>query len=330
MIPTRPNTSAWARQPEGGPRLALSALLWLALRLGPGSARLLLPPLVAWHLVASAEACAASRDYLGRVLGRPVRLGDVARHFHSFAGMVLERVYLLSGRDAGFDIRIEGLEHVTRILASGQGCVLLGSHLGSFEALRGIARLSPVPVRPMMYRRNAGALTALLDRLAPGLRDSVIDIGEPDSMLRAKEALGRGEMVGLLADRSPEAERRVMVPFLGSPAAFPAGPFVLAATLGAPVVLFYGLRLGPCHYLVRFLPFDDRLVLRRTNRAEDLSDCIGRYAAALETACRAYPFNWFNFFPFWEQGQHAMPDPSSIGGPAPAAGETGGGAAHGA
>jgi len=322
----------WARQREFGSRRPLAILLWLVLRVGPVLAPLLVMPLVGWYLIAAGSSRAASRDYLRRALDRPSHFRDVARHFNNFAGAVLERIHLISGRDDRFDIRIEGLEHVTRVLDADQGCVLLGSHLGSFEVLRGIARHAPVPVRPMMYRRNAGALTDLLDQLSPGLSDSVIEIGEPGSMLRAKEAVERGEMVGLLADRSPAGERLVTVPFLGSPAAFPAGPFVLAALLGVPVVLFYGLRLGPRRYLVRFEAFADRVVLDRSRRDEDLRHHVSRYAAALEENCRAHPYNWFNFFAFWEPVQHAMPHASSTGRSdsdhAPGAGETGGGSVH--
>jgi predicted LPLAT superfamily acyltransferase len=291
----------------------LSTLLWLALRLGPSRTRIALPPLVLSFLLTSPDARAASRGYLTRALGRPARLADIARHFATFGAAVLERVYLMAGHDAGFDITVEGLDSLQRQLEAGQGCVLLGSHLGSFEALRAVARAAPAPVRPMMYRRNAGALTDLLDRLAPALRDSVIEIGEPGSMLRAKEALERGEMVGLLADRSPRGERLVTVPFLGTPAAFPAGPFVLAAALGVPVFLFYGLRLGLRRYRVRFVPFADRLELRRASREDDLRQWIVRYAAALEGNCREHPFNWFNFFPFWEADRHVDADPPPAG-----------------
>ena len=301
--------AAWARQDERGSGVALAALLWLALRLGPARMRLALPPLVLWFLLTSPDARAASGDYLRRVFGSPARWTDIARHFACFGGALLERVHLLAGRDAGFDIRIDGLEPLCRLLETGRGCVLLGSHHGSFEVLRTVARAAPVPVRPVMYRRNAGALTALLGRLAPGLRDSVIEIGEPGAMLRAKEAVERGEMVGLLADRSPHGERVVTVPFLGGKAAFPAGPFVLAATLGAPVVLFYGLRLGPGRYLVRFLPFADRLELRRASREADLRQWIARYASVLEEHCRSHPYNWFNFFPFWEPDRNEDADP---------------------
>jgi predicted LPLAT superfamily acyltransferase len=48
------------------------------------------------------------------------------------------------------------------------------------------------------------------------------------------------------------------------------------------------------------------LVLHRATRQQDLSHAIARYAASLETVCRAHPFNWFNFYTFWESSDHAV------------------------
>lgn len=306
------HSARWARQRERGSPGLTATLLWLALRIGPSCARVILPPCVAWFLLTAPGARAASRDYLGRVFGRPARLREVVRHFGTFARAVLERVFLLSGRGGHFDIRVEGLDQVQRILASGRGCMLLGAHLGSFEVLRELGRHAPVPVRPVMFRRNAGALTVLLDRLAPGLRDSVIEIGEPGSMLRVKEAIDRGEMVAMLADRSPGDGRLAYVPFLGSAAPFPTGPIGLAAALHVPVILFHGIWLEPRRYLVRFAFFAERIVLGRASRDADLHHWVAAYAAALEAACRAYPYNWFNFFPFWESHSNAIADPPPV------------------
>lgn len=292
--------AGWSNAAERGSASLLGLMLWIALHLGAGVSELLLLPITLWFLATSPPSRASSREYLARALGRPPRSRDVARHFHSFACAILDRVFLLTGRTAGFRIDTEGLEHVTNVLARGQGCVLMGAHLGSFEVLRTLSRHSPVPVRALMFRANAGPLTDLLDRLSPGLRDSVIEIGDTASMLRVREAVERGEIVGILADRTPQGHPQVVAPFLGHPAAFPAGPFVLAATLGVPVVLFHGVRTGRRRYAIRFSPFADRLVLRRASRSADLTAAVARYAAAVEDGCRAHPFNWFNFFPFWE------------------------------
>jgi predicted LPLAT superfamily acyltransferase len=187
--------------------------------------------------------------------------------------------------------------------------VLLGAHFGSFDVLRVVGRAAPVRVRPLMYSRHWGAMTRLLEALDPALATAIIEIGRPDTMLRVQESVARGEIVGMLADRAPGESRGesrlVEVPFLGAPASFPAGPFVLAGLLEVPVIVFYGIRTGPRRYCVRFEPFAERLALHRATRQQDLRDWIARYAAGLATACRAHPFNWFNFYPFWETPAHA-------------------------
>ena len=311
---------SWSAQRECGGGWVTRAAVWLALRGGVGAVLVWVG--TGWFLLRSGGARRASRDYLGRVLGRPAGVWDVARHFHAFACGVLDRVLLLGGRDEGFAIETSGIELILEAVAGGRGCILLGAHLGSFEVLRTVARAAPVPVWALMYRRNAGALTPLLDRLAPGVRARVLEIGDTASMIRARECVERGEIVGILADRAPEGlpegekaggQRAVRVPFLGAGAAFPSGPFVLAAMLGAPVISFCAVRTGRRRYRVVFEPFADRVELRRASRAADLRAVVGRYAAVLERRCRAYPYQWFNFFAFWEGGDAEVEATGPVG-----------------
>ena len=161
-LPVRPGQNVKVSCDEGGDRIAfactvdgqyvlrgsvtLSAALWCMLRAGWPLGRIMLVPITAWFLATSGHARAASRDYLRRVLGRPARLYEVARHFHTFACAVLDRVFLVAGPPGDLSSRTEGLEHVTAIVASGRGCILLGAHFGSFEVLRAVAQACPVPV----------------------------------------------------------------------------------------------------------------------------------------------------------------------------------------
>nr|WP_294508752.1 acyltransferase [uncultured Rhodopila sp.] len=294
----------WASQRERGSKALSRLMLWITLTLGWRAGTLLLYPITGYFFLASPAVRAASRDYLVRALGRKVSGGDVVRHLFTFASVILDRVFLLSGRLRGFAIEVQGLETLTAILGRGEGCVLLGAHVGSFDVLRSVGRDAPVAVRPLMYREHWGAMTPMLEALDPALAAAIIEIGRPDTMLRVQEAVAKGEIVGILADRAPAERRFVAAQFLGATAYFPAGPIVVAGLLGAPVVVFHGVRTGPRHYLVRFEPFADRLVLKRATRQQDLTDAVGRYAASLETVCRAHPFNWFNFYPFWEKPDH--------------------------
>ncbi|MDE2582516.1 MAG: hypothetical protein KGL52_12855, partial [Rhodospirillales bacterium] len=215
---------AWNHRAERGSARLTRLMIWLVLHLGWRTGRALLYPIALYYLLAAKGPRGASARFLRRALGRPVRLRDLYRHVFAFAAMLLDRVFFLTGRTEDFTLSVHGLAHLEAAIAAGRGAVLLGGHLGSFEALRAFGRQSPVPVRMLMYRANRGAFTAAIERLDPGFARSVIEIGTPESMLRVSEAIGRGELVGILADRAPEpgaggapaaaASRRVRTRFL--------------------------------------------------------------------------------------------------------------------
>jgi hypothetical protein len=289
----------WNQRRERGSVVLVRLMLWLTLNLGRATGVVLLYPIALYFCLFAPAARAASRGFLGRVLGRKATVGDVVRHIFTFAGVLFDRVFLLSNRTDRFNIRSVGVADVAAALAQSRGCLLFGAHLGSFEVLRCFGRQSPVPVKVLMYRGNGGAYTDLVEALDPALQQDIIEIGTPEAMLRVRESLQRGEMVGILADRTPGSDKTVAVPFLGDPAPFPAGPFLLAAVLDAPVVLFFGIRTGPRRYTVHFEHFADRIAVDRANRTAQTTVWVQRYASRLEHFCRLYPLNWFNFYDFW-------------------------------
>jgi predicted LPLAT superfamily acyltransferase len=303
--------SSWTQRRERGSAALVQLMIWLTLGLGWRVGQALLYPITGYFFLFSRGAHSASSQFLARVFGRPATRREIFRHLFTFSCVLLDRLFLLSDRLQHFHIEMTGLDTVTSALGQSRGCILLGSHLGSFEVLRACARQYPVPVNILMYRANNGAYSRLMERLDPTLADAVIEIGTPDAMLRVRESLDRGEMVGILADRAPAGQKMLAVPFLGEPAPLPTGPLSLCAALGAPVVMFYGIRTGARQYEIHFGLFADRIVLQRSRRTEDMADWIIRYARRLETYCRIYPFNWFNFYDFWDHGPHAAP-PSQV------------------
>jgi len=291
---------AWLRARErGSPRL-LRFMIWVTLRLGRGVGRALLPPIVLYFVVFSPRPRAASRRYLERVLGRRAGLGDVFRHYHAFATTILDRVYFLSGRWGYFDVRLRGHEQLLEILERGRGCILLGSHLGSFEALRAAAVFDARrPFAMLMDNANARKVAGTFAALNPALAATIIEAGAPDSLVRAKERLDAGAMLGMLGDRLRAGDRPVSAPFLGAAMRFPEGAFTAAAVLGAPVVLCFGLYRGGRRYDLHFEPFRDPLVLPRAGRAAALAAAVADYAVRLEHYARLAPYNWFNFYDVW-------------------------------
>jgi predicted LPLAT superfamily acyltransferase len=293
-----PASPAWLAQKERGSALLMATLTRIALSLGRPAGAALLYPVCVYFMVFAGPARRASRDYLRRVLGRAPTLRERFRHYHCFAATLLDRVFMQSGRLDRFDCALEGVDTLRAALAPGRGCVLVGAHLGSFEMLRAIAVSEcPVPVRVLMHDGHAQKMRRAMRRLDARLRAQVIPLGRPGTMLGVRDALARGEIVALLADRSMHGERHVLCDFLGAPAAFPRGPFELAAMLDAPVVLFSAVYRGACRYDVRFEALPP--VPSSDDRAALVDSRCRAYAAWLERRCRAAPFNWFNFFDFW-------------------------------
>jgi hypothetical protein len=295
-------TLAWTEAPERGSTTMLRVMLWITRALGWRAGHLLLYPITAYFLAFSPRQRAASRVYLARALGRKAGLRDIFRLYFAFASTILDRVWLVTGRTKGYRIEVHGLDALRARIAEGRGCLLFGAHLGSFEALRAVADAGcPVELSVMMHEQNAAKVKAFFDALGGQERAAaVIPLGHADSMLRVQEALGRGGLVGLLADRAPRRERLVRVPFLGEVAPMPAGPHMLAAVLGAPVMLAFGVWRGPRHYEVHFEPFTDgNAPIGRHGREAAIAASVHRYAERVEAMCRAHPYNWFNFFDFW-------------------------------
>ncbi len=293
----------WKARPEGGGFFAIWLIRTIAKRLGRRIARPLLWPITAYFLAKRGPERRASIAYLSRVLGRPARLLDGARHVHTFASTILDRVFLLGGDLDRFEVAVSGLDDLHRLLDKGRGVLLFGSHLGSFDVLRVLATRRPdYSIRVVLDKGQNPALMAVLDALNPTIAASVIDAAQdgPSVAMAMKQALDQGALVSMLVDRRHRDEPALPAPFLDGVAHFPTTPWLVAAALKVPVALGFGLYRGGRRYDLRFEAFEeDALDVPRGARAHALALLIRRYAARLETMTRDAPYNWFNFYDFW-------------------------------
>jgi predicted LPLAT superfamily acyltransferase len=252
--------------------------------------------------VTATAARRGSRRFLRRALGREPNWRDGFRHIHCFAATILDRVYFLTGRLQLFAIEIFGGQLILDQAASGRGCILLGSHLGSFEALRAIgATLRHLPIRILMNVEHNRAIGRFLDALNPALAQAILPIDGPDTLLRVRESVEQGYLVGVLGDRVTAGEKTVRVRFFDRETAFPAGPLLLAALADCPVILFFGLYRGGNRYDVYFEKLAEQIVLDRRCRPQQLAVWVQHYADRLEHYARLAPCNWFNFYDYWEE-----------------------------
>jgi len=295
----------WMRRRERGSLFWMQVMCRFSLWVGRRLSRLIVYCAALYFVLVLTDARRASREYLGRVLERPVRWTDIYRHFLTFATTIHDRIYLLHDADTRFDLTWHGHEALLEAYARQGGLLLFGAHLGSFEAMRTLARLNPaVRVCLAMFPDNARQINRMLQAVSSEAMQDVIPLGQLDAMLCMHQKLQEGAMVGILADRSVGKDEGVSMPFLGDIAHFPLGPFRMAAMLRQPVFFMTGLYLGGNRYDIHFELLADFSQTRRDERDAAVRTAMHAYVAILEAQVRAQPFNWFNFFDFWESAEH--------------------------
>lgn len=297
-----PRAEDWLSRPERGALWGIHFVFRLATFFGRAPARLFVRGIALWYFLFDRAARAASEQWLHVVFERPATRKEIYTHLLTFAQVTLDRIFLLQEKYQHFEINCTGDHYLAALQESSTGAMLLGAHLGSFEAMRAGGQREALDIHILGNFANAKMINALFDRLNEDLRTRVIDVGD-DAMaatFAAKERIEAGAMVAILADRVSEDERSVQVEFFGRPARLPAGPFLIASMLRCPVYLVFGLYHAPNRYELYCEPFAQELSFPRRERMKHVQRVAQEYAHTVERYARHAPYCWFNFYPFWE------------------------------
>jgi predicted LPLAT superfamily acyltransferase len=293
--------TGWLAVAEHGSVAGIRILVWCATALGRAPARLVLRVVTAYYVLAKPSVRRFSRSYLRRVHGSAT-FSMVYAHVLRFAEVVLDRVFILLGKVGDLQVTRTGYNHLEALGAARRGAILLGAHVGSFEAMRMQGDREGFGIHFVGQFRNARRINAILEKLDPRSKTRLIAKGDGvDFMLSIRERLRQGDRVAILADRIGAGDRFAEVDFLGEKARFPTGPYVLAALMKCPVYLTFGLYRAPNGYDLYCEPFEEEIRLPRDGRDEALREYAQRFAVRLEHYVRLAPDNWFNFYDFWER-----------------------------
>jgi len=292
----------WDQQRERSTVAALYLMIGSALFFGRFIIRIVLWPIAGYFVLTSPQARTASRNALRRLLNREPTWVDVYKHFYCFAACAIDRLYLLKDRHHQFQFNISRPPEVLDITNRSTGCLLMVAHLGSFEPLRMLGTAQrKLPISILMDRKQGEMLVRILERMNQDFAMQIIDAAQrgPELVLQLRDALQAGRMVCIMGDRARADERALEVDFCGSKARFPEGPWALAAALGVPVILGFGLYLGGRQYEAHFELYSESVTVSRQTRLAGLQSCAQRYAQRLEHYARRAPYNWFNFYDYW-------------------------------
>ena len=245
-------------------------------------------------------------EWSGRDELRPTRW-RVFGQFMAFADALLDKLDVWNGRLKIEDIEIVDPAQLRNQLRGERGQMLVGAHLGNLEVCRALAELGEqVTMNVLVHTRHAEQFNRLLGEAgASHLRLIQVSELNPAVMLQLNQRLENGEWLAIAGDRVPlHGGRNVEVDFLGHPALFPQGPWLLAGLLKCPVNLMFCLK-HEGRYRVILEPFTDAVLWRRSDREQVIAHWATRYAERLGHYCLEAPQQWFNFYPFWKTDDDA-------------------------
>lgn len=287
-------------------------LLYAVHRLfGRAAFRVLSAPVVLLHWCTRPALRAASLDYLRRLhaarpglFARAPGWREGLRHVACFAETMLDKLLAMAGRYPAARISERGVADVDVDLRAGRGGIFVTAHMGCLELCRAFARdKSILELTVLVHTKHAESFNRLLQRLDPQARVRLMEVSEfgPATAVQLQAIVAEGGWVAIAGDRVPIHSAQVAeVQFLGHTAPLPVGPYVLASLLRCPLVLVSCLHKG-AGYEIRFERLAERVELPRGQRAQALQRYAQSYADAIAAGLAESPYDWFNFYAFWER-----------------------------
>lgn len=272
---------------------------------------IILYPVILWFFIASKVARNSSFDYLSRLYiysnkrtPKPT-MCNVFRHLYAFGECILDKLIIWSGRLEDLDYSLEGLDGFDTLIGRNSGAVIVVSHLGNLDFCRAVARRYPdLKLTVLVHTTHAVKFNQLLKSINPESALNIIQVSKfsMQDAMALSEKIQNGELISIAGDRVPLFwGNTIPVNFLSSRANLPLGAYVLAKTLGAPLFSLMALKVNgryelSCKQISSWDEFDKTGSVGMGSAAQS-------FAEVLEQGCIRAPFQWFNFYPFWQGGK---------------------------
>ncbi|MGR6833565.1 glycosyltransferase family 2 protein [Aliivibrio wodanis] len=305
----------WSSHAERGTILGIQFLLWIYSTFGRSVFSVLLKPVMAYYYLRGGSVKQASDDFIQQVnayarvkgITLPEKLTPY-RHLVSFGETMLDKLAAWRGDFSEKNLIVHGIEHYEKLFKREKGIVMLGSHLGNLELCRALSRRhKDLKINALVFTEHAERFNAVMKAVNPQSDINLIQVSKmgPDTAILLQQKIDAGEWIVIVGDRTSvtKEDRVIWADFLGKPAPFPQGPFMLASILKQPVYLMFGLRddtQKDSRFDVYFEPFSEQIILPRGQREEALQEVVQNYAQRLEHFTLKAPSQWYNFFNFWQ------------------------------
>ncbi|MEO8759957.1 MAG: lipid A biosynthesis acyltransferase [Bacteroidia bacterium] len=230
-------------------------------------------------------------------------IASIYKNYYVFGQTLLDKFALLSGLKTNFSVQKDGQENLIKIHNQKQGGLLISAHMGNWEIAGQLLNIYDVKFNMLVYDNEAEQMKKYMDSILVEKRINLIGIRDNDIsyLVELHRVFGRQEWLIMHGDRFREGAPFIEKMFLGKKAKFPAGPFILAAKFGVPVLFSFCFKENNKTYQFYAKP---GIQLKRSRNEEETQAAIkllsDAYIKTLEEMVKKYPLQWFNFYDFWE------------------------------
>ncbi len=255
--------------------------------------------IIPFYLLFSRKAYLAIKDYLKHNGFTRHLVYHVYKNHFLFGQMMMDRFYIFARKKNIFKSRITDWDEFTSLLNGSGGFIISGAHVGNFEICGYFMQQDLKKLNAVVFGGESAFIQANRARALSGNTADLIPVSPDMSHLfTIKSALDNGDIVSMPCDRLFGSTKSFTVPFLGSPARFPMGAFMMAAQLDVPMISLYVMKEPGLMYHTICKPVEVDRSQYKTSREIALALCQ-TYVRQLEEVLEAYPHQWFNFYKFW-------------------------------
>lgn len=237
------------------------------------------------------------------------------RQILSFSICLLEKMQGWLGKfDFGrIEYQQDDIDILLNQLKENKGALLISSHQGNLELMRSLSENNrqlvghDVPVVAIMETNATKQFNQTLSQINSNFNMNLIDPSQigPDTICTLMDFIEQGALVIISGDRTSARSRDKYLSknFLGKPAPFPYGTFLIPFLLKAPVYYMFGFRSKNSVFNPKYKIYIEKskinLECSRSERDERISEICSEFIGKIEKFCKIYPYQWYNFFNFW-------------------------------
>ena len=257
-----------------------------------------------WYVLFRPSVRRRGYHYLNRRfpgLGGFQRLRHCFRHFVNLGESLVDRAAVgIIGPGSKKAVFATGRDALLELVHSGRGFILMGAHVGCWQAAMANIDFLERPVNMLLRRDTADLDRHWYEHQGGESPFRIIDpTGYLGGALEMLGALKRGEILCVMGDRELESgeQRNVdRVPFLGQEANFPVSPYALASASGAPIAVLFSYKAANGEHVMEcpvIMEVPPRSELTSERGPRLWRPWLETYVRCLEEYCRAHPLSIF-------------------------------------